>query len=670
MIPIGLIAAAVAAAARAASRTSTTRTGARTVVYPERRRAVLRRVVVWGLGVLALATGWSLANDGAPAGWLTMALGVVLLWPEAVIGGAFVPLGWPRAAWVVARLAATSPLAGEARASAALAAARAQLRRPRPGAARWIARDLSTCVQIGVSGAAAGALLALSRGDRDTARAVFGAIDATDPVDVPRRAAWTARDFLAVDAVTREDWDRVLALPGFPRSSLVTRLAIALARAAQGRSSWRPVWLAWVIAPRRRRTRALLRAVRARLEAPRDPAPEPAANLCAQAALFGRPRGSLRPEDVAAAVFSLDALRASQALVADVARRALAVASQAQALDAGSICERVLDEAERDLASFLLEHRAPPGWIPRGPTGDAVRQRIQEERRGRAEALARELLRRTRARVDLDEVDEWRAWGDLRSACDEVLRDAPDEAALRSFFESIYAPLMAYAVRLANVRSRRTLAREVFRFLHGLASGASRQDARDLLAKNVSACRSDRLPRADREGEAMFDRAALTRFERRLRSVRRGALACACLGFSALVAVNAFVPTWIGSPPFWTAVVGLLAATFFVAFRASRRATRLAEATWTADGLVLQTGAGAYYAGAGDVRAVAAERDGAIRIRLARAPWWLSPTVLTVAASPAAAQSIADRLEGLTRAARPGGREAGDRPGSREQDVA
>ncbi len=533
----------------------------------------------------------------------------------------FVPLGLVRTAWAVDRFSGGVGRLVERRAGSALPAARALLRRPDEAGARFIEDYLATCLQLGTAGAAATALVALSRGQRDDARAVFAVLEDMGRSEALPAAARMAREYLVLDAVARSDWARVDVLGDRPAASRLVRLWARIARRVLGRAdapSERAVWRAWVLAAGRRPTKL---AVASALRIAARPGPAPVApSLDAHVALFRCDPSRLRDHDVASAALSLDALRSTGAFQASLERRALTLGAPGAGAAAS---EAVLRDAEEDIAQLLLEARAPANWLPPGPTGDTARERLREARLVRAAALATELQRRARELKDLPEAEEWRAWGDARQACREALLDADSAPAYDALFRNVYRPFNAYAARLINVRSRRVLGGDVVRFLLSLARLAEARDTYDLLEGNTSAVRGDRMPRVERlEGELVGRPGISAR-----PVVVVWALIAAVLAVGIVVAASIAVGFDPGLPLFFVTMLGI---SVVLAIGVAR--DRMVECSLTADGLNMQNRFGFFIAPADEVTL----RRGPgriVRIHLRRAPAWMPRHTFTV--SPA-----------------------------------
>jgi hypothetical protein len=318
-------------------------------------------------------------------------------------------------------------------------------------------------------------------------------------------------------------------------------------------------------------------------------------------------------------------MRLSAAWVAHAERRALAIGAPVAPQELADAFERDL---ESDLAGVVVEGRLPVAWVPAGITGDAVRTLVREERLRRFEGLVGELDRRKRAARDLSEGHEWRAWSDARGACEELLRDGCDGSTL---FEVGFNPLTNFAVRLTNVRSRRALAGDVFALARDLAHRAGVPQSQALADRNVTAVASDRLPwEAEVDGDPVGDRRRTLWVRDQFLRVGGGALFVgAMVCFFLLVSAGA----WPLLPVF--GAVGALGAVL-MALRA-----HLVECWMTSDGLVIQSLKGRFVAQMEDLPVVSAGPGPLMRIRLRRAPHWLSRYLATVDSSPADARADA-----------------------------
>jgi hypothetical protein len=596
-----------------------------------------RRGVPFLTGLVARRWVWALLiafivlpTAAAARSPLLLAVGLMPLTVAAspAVANLAVLLGLPRAAWFFARLAGGRGSLGERQGSAGFMAAQALARRHRwtPPDAEFVERALEDCIELGTSGAAALALVAAVRGDVERSVQIFGVIEADGFEGGYAPAVRLARSHVAVDALRRGDWRR---LAGFGFDWRESRLVHLLRRVAQRRLGSRSalrgldLWMEWLATPRRRATYALVRGAQRELPT-RPPPPEVAPNLAALVALLERDPLSVGPEDVAAAVHSLEELRESPEWPAQWRDRALALGVSAEAADPSTT---LLRDAIADVAQAIVEGSWRASWAPPGLTGDEVRRQVSDERFRAAEDLVRELERRTRAHRDLPEIEEWRAWADARAAIEALRRD---RLAPQALFRRVNHPLTAYAVRLTNVRSRRALAGNVFRHLRDLARDARASDAYALADRNCSAVRGSGLPAApSADGEAI---GMPGRLGRRRDVVRAGLLVGAIFAPMAWVA-------WIGG----TAAL-LAVPLFFGLALAAHLATRVVECWISDEGLIVQSRRARHLAVHGDVRAVGAGPGGWMWIRLRRRPVWLPRVVFTLAESRGRAEELAGRI--------------------------
>jgi hypothetical protein len=247
------------------------------------RRAEARMgATIFALAVLAIGVLLALERGSTgpiPALVALTAVGLVVVHPWLAVRWC-IPLGLPRLAVRLGRLGG-HPWVRDPEGGAVLGGVLAQLRRPvDPRMHGWLRTRLRRGPLRGAGLVAAG-LLAADAGDRDTARALLVSLDDLDPDLCPPLARRIALDWLCADAVRDGDWARVLALlDAHPSLSPTLRLMLALARHHRGESERAAtLWRAWLRAPRRRHTLALVRGALAapgHLHALELPAVEPA----------------------------------------------------------------------------------------------------------------------------------------------------------------------------------------------------------------------------------------------------------------------------------------------------------------------------------------------------------------------------------------------------------
>lgn len=227
------------------------------------RRAEARLgATIFALAVLAIGILLALERGSTgpilPLAVLT-AVGLVALHPWLAVRWC-IPLGLPRLAVGLGRLGG-HPWVRDPEGGAVLGGVLAQLRRPvDPKVHAWLRMRLRRGPLRGAGLVAAG-LLAADAGDRDTARALLTSLDDLDPDLCPPLSRRIALDWLVADAVRDGDWARVQSLTDdLPALSPTLRLMAALARYHRGESARDAgLWRAWLAAPRRRHTLALVR---------------------------------------------------------------------------------------------------------------------------------------------------------------------------------------------------------------------------------------------------------------------------------------------------------------------------------------------------------------------------------------------------------------------------
>lgn len=365
----------------------------------------------------------------APLAALT-AVGLMALHPWIAVRWC-IPLGLPRLAVMLGRLGG-HPWVRDPEGGAVLGGVLAQLRRPiDPRMHAWLRGRLRRGPLRGAGLVAAG-LLAADAGDRDTARALLSSLDDLDPDLCPPLARRIALDWLVADAVREGDWARVDALcDDHPSLSPTLRLMLALAKHHRGESADAGLlWRAWLAAPRRRHTWALVRGALGRpahasaLElpavAPADdprlaandggPAPAEALALHVEAIVDGDAPG--------AAGRMARAAKAWDRAIDDFGFRGH-VRRRAESLRCEGNGEKVMARLHRDVCEDLARAMLEAGV----PTEAAGRGLTARRAAGHAHASALDDLRRLASTVDGRRpelatveyvVDQWLAWLKVR----------------------------------------------------------------------------------------------------------------------------------------------------------------------------------------------------------------------------------------------------------------
>ncbi|WP_437588497.1 hypothetical protein [Sorangium sp. So ce1000] len=445
---------------------------------------------------------------GLAAGQLWCALPLVplvlLIAPWFVARRVLVPLGLPRAAYLVARLSNWT-WSADRRGGAALAAAWALCRARKPDAAleAWVTERIERggeragagpapssgrAAPLRGAGIAAGAMLAAHRGDVEGARALFDSVGGLDERACPREARRIAAGWLAAEAASRGDWEAVTgyACVGGGRSlSLLGAVAARLVGAATAPGALE-LWLRWLIAPRRRATLPLLRrALAASAGAPRpEPeAPEPCAAKVAEgdlwsravllhAALLLRPRGQVSGDDLRRLGGAWDAALDDERAQAELRERAVSLGASGAQAALGPLARAV----EEDLAATLRAARVPRAeWDDLGATIGRTRRRLRDELLSEVEIACDALRRRVDERRELPALSEWREWISLRAQYEAAALLVGTEFR-RLAFPKLHADVCHAAVWLFNARKERSIANAMFRWL--LAEAEALEDSR------------------------------------------------------------------------------------------------------------------------------------------------------------------------------------------------
>ena len=604
-----------------------TKKGRGTRSFPWRRSLILL-----GLPLIKGAAGW---NDG----WFVLCslVGLSVVFAELPLRLVLVPLGLVRTTFTFSWLAGHPDHRVSAHVGAAFWAAQALLRKPSADGARFLEARLSVCAELAPLGAAASALIALSRDQPERARGIFEGVASLRHGAATLDVASLAHEFRVLDAAGRGEWLQVSHLADFLPRSRLTRFLSAVAR----RTRYEPdapsrfvLWLAWLLAPRRRATRELMR--QALRIAPAEPVAEASADFAAQVRLVRCFPNALRREDLAIAARSLDVLRSSPKWLSEVSQRVQALG--AKHTNAERVRVDVVANAEADLAEIMLDARIPAAWLPAGATGTAVRARVREGRVERVELLAKELHRRARVHHDLPEPDEWIAWGDLSRACNELLCDSVSATDQQMLFRLVHRPLWSYGYRQAFQRGQRALGRAAFQLQRDLAEAAQAFDAYATIDGNLTAARQSWSARLKKIDGSEFC------------SLRRIGIARRLVGGLVLVPIVlslCLLVVWKGHPLSAFLILALIAAAVAILVIVQRRIVEVFE---TDDGVVLQNETQRYVAQRADValRSVPPgflRSVGVVRVCLSRAPWWLSRDLFTLESDASAAAACVARFE-------------------------
>ncbi|WP_156338207.1 hypothetical protein [Chondromyces crocatus] len=449
---------------------------------------------------------------------------LALLGPGLVIRWVLIPLGLARLAFHATSLA-DWVFAADRRGGAVLAGAWAlsRSRRHDEDTAAWLEEKLVATVPwvdpdelakaalgeaepvvvrmiapLRGAGIAALALLTAHRGDRAGARALFESLSFLDERACPSVARQVATRWLAAEAASRGDWERVAALcPVRLWQSGDARLLGAVARrllaGAEGASDL-PLWLYWLMAPHHAATLPLVR----RALGPRFERDEPAASPELHAVpvvegdLWGRAvalhattllkgDGGVSGEDLRRLGGAWDAVFDEDAAVAEVRVRAQAIGATRAEVAVAAMRGAVIE----DMVSLIRGAGIPrAAWEDLGETLSRSHRRLRDELLAELELIAGRLRERVDEARELPAPDEWRAWMALRARYEEAASLAGMELR-RLAFPKVNSDVCHLAVWLFNQRGQRALSNGMFRWLLAEAEAVGDERAAELARKNL-----------------------------------------------------------------------------------------------------------------------------------------------------------------------------------------
>lgn len=420
-----------------------------------------------------------------PAGVVLLMPLLPLMFPWLLARTVAIPLGLPRAAYLLARLSEVV-LARDRAGGAAFAAAWAVLRRPRP--VPWLDRRLATLGPTRGAAVAAAGLRAAALGDDEGARLLLASVALVDRRAVPPAVARAATEWLAAEAAERGDWPSVRGLRG-------TRATRVLAVCA-ARFCGEPVPDEVLRRMRRFAPRLLRPLVDQALawrpleeqveqaeaeEAPAQPFRD-AAGTPLSAAFAAH--GAL----LAAAVDEVDSIgladaarRWDEALGDEATRQLIDQRARVLGVRTAPALTQLAATAAEDLADLALASGAGLGNAAQG-TAAAAATRLRARLLADVEHGARDLAVRGPRR--LPPLVEWRDVMTLRAACARAGRLAGLDAR-RLVFEDVHAAVCPLACRLWNERGQRVLADALFRWLLSEAEAVGATRLADHERKNV-----------------------------------------------------------------------------------------------------------------------------------------------------------------------------------------
>ncbi|HEX3757477.1 MAG TPA: hypothetical protein VHW23_02180 [Kofleriaceae bacterium] len=483
-----------------------------------RRRERTGRYVLWSV-LAGLASAAMLVIAAAFVGllwwlslwWLALAMAAVLGVPliaGPLIRHVLVPAGWHRAAYQVALYSRPGPD------PVAYALCVAAWTSRDPAAVAWVDARRDARQPLGDAEIAATALLAAGRGDAATARALLRSL----PMIVESHPAVRelAGEWLACDAAERGAWAELCdpgraAWPATPLGFLLEGIA-ARHTGAAGAPPARELWARWLIAPRRRATRALvieaLATASSGAPAGREPTapgapgsadvaepmpgtadpPLPRA-VAAHLALDARPATAT---GLALAVTAWDAALGDDATRAWLARRALELDAPLGAVERAihDVAGAVTDELARLAEAAQLA--APPG--AHGPVGGGLARRL---RHGRLDALEAAFSRWAERRHDQTRhpsIDEWREFIALWTAYNAAVTAGGLELR-RLAFPHAFGKGSNMAAWLWNKREEYALSHAISKWLLDEALAVGDTEAIELGHRNCALAVPTRLGR-------------------------------------------------------------------------------------------------------------------------------------------------------------------------------
>jgi hypothetical protein len=471
-----------------------------------RRRDRNARYVLWSaLAGLASAAMLVLAIAFAAFLWsvalwyLALAMIAMLAMPviaTALIRFALVPAGFHRLAYQAGLYSRPGP---DPAAYALCVAAWAS----RDGdAIAWVEAQRDARHPLGDAEIAATALLAAGRGDAAIARDLLRSL--TMIVESHPAVRELAGEWLACDAAERGAWGELCdhAAAGWPVTPLGFLLEGIAARhtGAAGAPSARELWSRWLIAPRRRVTRALVVEALAAAPPPRREPTRPAEPAAADATpLPSAVAAHLAFDERPATAAALDvAVRAWDAALDDDTTRTW-LARRALELDApnGAVERAIRDVAGAvtdDLARIAETARlgAPPDV--RGPVGGNLARRL---RHGRLDALEAAFSRWAERRHDNarhPSIDEWREFLALWAAYNAAVTAGGIELR-RLAFPHAFSKGSNMAAWLWNKREEYALSHAISRWLLAEALAVGDTEAIELGHRNCALAVPTRLGR-------------------------------------------------------------------------------------------------------------------------------------------------------------------------------
>jgi len=474
-----------------------------------RRKSRTWHYLAWSVvaGVVAglmLALGISLVTLFWIVGlwWIAIPFAVLMILPiiaAPIARHVMVPLGWCRLAYYAGRF---SRPGADAPAYGLCCAAWAFAHDPAPSAETWLAARREARIPLGDAEVVLTGFVAAGRGDADTARLLLRSVAML--VEDHPAVRELAGEWLAVDAAERGAWRELYELsqglrwPASPLTYLLEGIAACRIGAA-GAPGRVELAARWLLAPRRRATRALLDIpepppapppiAEAEAESPSTDlveAPSPLPRAVATHLSFGS--ADPTPARLAATVRAWDTALADVNTHGWLSRRALELDAPLGAVDRAlrEVASTVTDELAR--AADRARLGAPAS---QGPVGDALARRL---RHGRLDALETGFTRWAERRHDgaaRSAIDEWREFIALQAAYTDAVTAGGTELR-RLAFPHAFSTGSNMAAWLWNSRHEYALSHAISKWLLAEALVVGDAEAIELGHRN---CRLDVITR-------------------------------------------------------------------------------------------------------------------------------------------------------------------------------
>jgi hypothetical protein len=428
-------------------------------------------------------------------GPLAVPFGLLLacyLLPGVALNIVVVPLGWPRVAYYIARIAWPLGFTDSDAVVACYYSARAINSK---GDTRFLPKLEARLSQtkpkdMHGGGVVAMGLVALAKGEIEKTHQLFSVAHALSSRFISRGTRAIARDYLVVDAASSGAFRTAIELGQSQKPRL--RWAYFVARASQrivqdpGAPSNFKLWISYLLAPRRRRTYSLLRrALDASPKQPSNEAPS-ATNLAeALAALASALRNPSRIDTPALneIVARIDAALTDAKTDALIERRLLGFNSN-ESVDA--VLGRFRSELIALLVPSIERSDALRGGVPLSSTLDDAFNEARRSVFRELSAQCKDYRRRTEDEDGFDADVEWRLWANFRATAERVLRIDP--GANQEVFAETFIPICNFAVLQHNTYKALALAHSMYAWLHRYADGSPKDSL--LLSKNMKAAAS------------------------------------------------------------------------------------------------------------------------------------------------------------------------------------